>query len=121
MPLWQSVANAALHGSVSHEITLAATPARVFGAFSELALRRQWFRLPSPGNDARHELDFRIGGGELMHGTVTAAGTAELIDYRSRFVDVVDDERLVYTSELRVDDRLRSVSVVVVELWPEAA
>lgn len=84
--------------------------------FSELALRRLWFRVPSDPTGAHHELDFRVGGREIARGRFAVAGKAELIEYRSRFVDLQPSERIVHDYESLLDGVLRWVSLVTVEL-----
>lgn len=106
----------ALHGSFTLTRDIAAPPSRVFGAFSELAVRRRWFGVPGEPGTAHHELDLRVGGGEITRGTFAPSGVPEHIEYRSHFYDIVVDERIVYTYELLLDGRLRSVSLVTVEL-----
>jgi uncharacterized protein YndB with AHSA1/START domain len=110
-----------LHGSFSHVRSLAAPPAAVFAAYADLSQRRRWFHISSDPALAQHELDFRVGGGEVARATFAAAGVQERLEYRSRFVDIVANERIVYTYEVIVDDLRRSVSLATVELAPEAA
>jgi uncharacterized protein YndB with AHSA1/START domain len=108
-----------LHGSFSLDRSIAAPPRRVFRAFSELSLRRRWFRIPSQPEPGHHELDFRVGGGEVASGTFAPAGIPEHIDYLSTFLDIQPDERIVLVNELLLDGRRRSISLVTVELSPD--
>jgi len=87
---------------------------RVFAAFSDLEERQRWFRIP--GNSALHELDFRVGGHELMRGTFAGAGAAEDIEVRLQFLDIAERQRIVYVQELLLDGRRRFVSLVTIEL-----
>ncbi len=109
-----------LHGSFSHSRNLPARPSAVFAAYADLALRRRWFRIPSDPEAAYHELDFRVGGGEVVRGRFAAAGVSETIEYRSRFSEIVPDEHIVFTYEVVLDGHLRSVSLASVEFAPEA-
>jgi uncharacterized protein YndB with AHSA1/START domain len=109
-----------LHGSFTVARGVAAPPSRVFGAFSDPSLRQRWFRVLSEPGTAHHELDFRVGGGEIAHGTYAPAAVSEHIEYRSRFLDIAADERIVYTYELLLNGRRRSVSLVTVELASDA-
>jgi uncharacterized protein YndB with AHSA1/START domain len=109
-----------IHGSFRVVRSLAAPPDRVFAAYADLRLRRQWFRIPGRPHDAQHELDFRVGGRELLRGTVAASGTAELIEYRSQFFDIALDERIVLVYELVLDGQRRSISLLTSELAPES-
>jgi uncharacterized protein YndB with AHSA1/START domain len=110
----------ALHGSFTVARGVAAPPSRNFSAFSDLSLRQRWFHIPSEPGSAHHELDFRVGGGEIAHGTFSPAGIPEHIEYRSWFLDIAADEHIMFTYELLVDGRRRSVSLVTVELVPDA-
>lgn len=105
-----------LHGSFTHSRVLAAPRQEVFAAYADLDVRRRWFRIPSDPESAHHELDFRVGGGELARGRFAPSGVPETVEYRSHFSDIVPDERIVYTSELRLNGGLRSVSLSSVEL-----
>ncbi|MDA1362109.1 SRPBCC domain-containing protein [Glycomyces luteolus] len=107
-----------LHGTATHSRLLAAPSARVWSAFAELPLRDRWFRIP--GEDAVHELDFRVGGGESARALFAPSGTPELVQWRSHFFDLVEPSRLVFGYELQVDGVRRTVSLVTVELAPEA-
>ncbi len=104
-----------LHGTFSIVRSLAAPPQRVFAAFAEPALRTRLFHIPG---DSEHELDFRVGGHEVLRGSLVPAGVPEHVEYRSQFLDIVADQRIVYVYELLVDGRKRSVSLVTVELMP---
>jgi uncharacterized protein YndB with AHSA1/START domain len=106
-----------VHGTATHSRVLAADPARVWSAFAELPLRDRWFRIP--GEDAAHELDFRVGGGETARALFAPSGTPELVEWRSHFFDLVEPRRLVFGYELQIDGVRRTVSLVTVELAPE--
>jgi uncharacterized protein YndB with AHSA1/START domain len=107
-----------LHGSFTLSVDLAAPVERVFAAFSDLEQRRRWFHLPGKSSDELHELDFRVGGHELVRGTVAVGGPAERIEVRAHVLDVVVRQRIVYAQELLLDGRRRSVSLVTIELRP---
>jgi uncharacterized protein YndB with AHSA1/START domain len=109
-----------IHGSFTVVRRLAAPPGRVFAAFSDFSLRKRWFRIPTEPGTGHHELDFRVGGREIARGTFAPSGVPERIEYRSQFLDIVLDQRIVFMYELLLDGRLRSVSLVTVELAPGA-
>jgi uncharacterized protein YndB with AHSA1/START domain len=90
-------------------------PAQVFAAFADPALKERWFANPGNWSDAEWDLDFRVGGGELSAGGA-AAGRHNL--FRSRFHDIVDGERIIYSYDLFHDGRLISVSLTTVEFGP---
>jgi uncharacterized protein YndB with AHSA1/START domain len=113
-----AAAGRVVHGTATHSRVLAATPDRVWAAFAELPLRDRWFRIP--GEDAAHDLDFRVGGGESTRAVFAPSGVPELVEWRSHFFDLVEPRRLVFGYELQVDGVRRTVSLVTVELAPEA-
>jgi uncharacterized protein YndB with AHSA1/START domain len=88
------------------------TPRQTFSAFSDPELKRQWFANPGNWPDAIWELDFRVGGGEVSSGG-SPGGTHRV--FRSRFHDIVEDERIVFAYDLLHDDRLISVSLTTIE------
>ena len=109
-----------LHDTFTISRHLEAPPAEVFAAFADDAIRRRWFRLP--GSGASYEHDFRAGGGETGRSTFTGLNTApERLEYRSRYVDIVEPERIVYAYEAAVDDEPRWASLVTVRLDADTA
>ena len=102
------------HATFKVERTYPATPARVFGAWSDAGTKRRWFGAPDQP-PAHFELDFRIGGRELNRGTGPDGRT---YTYEARYQDIVPDERIVYAYEMYLDDQRISVSLGTVELVP---
>jgi uncharacterized protein YndB with AHSA1/START domain len=100
------------HANFTIERSYAWTPQQTFAAFSDPALRRQWFANPGNWADAEWELDFRVGGGELSSGG--PAGGPHYA-FKSRFHDIVQDERIVFAYDLLRDHRLMSVSLTTIE------
>jgi uncharacterized protein YndB with AHSA1/START domain len=108
-----------VHGSVTVERRFPVSPARVFAAFSDEPLRARWFRVPAQPGTGYHELDFRVGGGERSGGTFVSLGLSERVEYRSQFLDIETDERIVFVYEILLDGRRRTVSLVTVQLTPD--
>lgn len=110
-----------LHGSFTVSRHIAAPLDSIFAAFSDLSIRQRWFRIPGkPGTD-HHELDFRVGGVEILRGRFAASDELQHIEHRAWFLDIIDHERIVYTYELLLDGRRRSVSLVSIQLTPDAS
>jgi uncharacterized protein YndB with AHSA1/START domain len=109
-----------MYGSLTHSRFLPVPPSAVFAAYADPRLRFHWFRIPSDQEAAFHELEFRVGGSETARGRFAPFGVPETVEYCSRFSEIVPDERIVFTYELLVDARLRSVSLASVGLEPEA-
>jgi uncharacterized protein YndB with AHSA1/START domain len=91
------------------------TPAETFSAFADPELKRQWFANPGNWANGEWELDFRIGGSELNRGGTPGGRYNE---YRSRYHDIVANQRIVYAYDLLHDHRLVSVSLATVEFVP---
>lgn len=92
---------------------LDAMPASVFSAFVDDWTRQRWFRLPGSSATSHHE--FRVGGGEDATSTFAVAGSSpERLHYRSRYLDIVEDRRIVFVYESIVDDVLRWASLATV-------
>jgi len=92
------------------------TPAQAFRAFADPELKQRWFGVPEGWTDANWELDFRVGGSEVSVGR-DPRGT--LHEFRSRYHDIVDGERIVFAYDLLLDGRLISVSLTTVEVRPD--
>ena len=100
------------HATLVIERTYAATPERVFAAWSEPQAKRRWF---AEGSED-FELDFRVGGTERHHGRLDGGAAYE---FEGRYQDIVANERIVYTYEMLIDGSRISVSLATVELSAE--
>src|SRR3954470_5450043 len=92
------------------------TPAQTFRAFADPGLKQRWFGVPEAWTDAQLELDFRVGGSEVSVGRDPRGA---LHEFRSRYHDIVDGERIVFAYDLLLDGRLISVSLTTVEVRPD--
>jgi uncharacterized protein YndB with AHSA1/START domain len=89
------------------------SPEQTFQVFADPDLRQRWFRAPDTWTDTEWSLDFRIGGSELSAGR-DDGGNHHL--FRSRFHDIVESERILFASDMLLDDRLTSVSLTTIEM-----
>ncbi len=104
-----------VHGSFSIERTYPATPQRVFAAWASQPEKDRWF---GEGDDflastERYTLDFRVGGRERLAGTLPDGRT---FSYDALYQDIVDDERIVASYDVRIGGRRMSVSLMTVEV-----
>jgi uncharacterized protein YndB with AHSA1/START domain len=99
------------HGKFVIERIYEASRAEVFAAWADPAVKARWFMGPEGWTEIRRELDFRIGGEELLHGRLATGETL----FRARFHDIVSDERIVYVYDMYVSAKHHSVSLAAVE------
>jgi uncharacterized protein YndB with AHSA1/START domain len=104
------------HSDFTIERHYGCTPQQTFTAFSDPQLKRRWFANPGGWPDAVWELDFRVGGGEVNSGG-PPGGTHHA--FKSRFHDIVEDERIVFAYDLLLDHRLVSVSLTTIEFFAD--
>ncbi len=102
------------HATFVVERTYEASPARVFAAWSDPAAKARWFG----ASDGTHELDFRVGGGEVTRGGPEGG---PVFAFNARYQDIVADERIVYTYDMHMGDTRISVSLATVEFRPKGA
>jgi uncharacterized protein YndB with AHSA1/START domain len=105
------------HATFVIERTYGAAPQRVFAAWASKEAKSAWFGpRESPGIEdalSAHQLDFRTGGEERF---AVKTESGDTYTYIARFQDIVNDERIVYTYEMYLNDDRISVSVSTVEL-----
>ena len=105
-----------VHRSFTSERRYGCTPRQAFSAFADPELKRRWFGAPASWSDVSWELDFRVGGGELSVGRDTGG---RLHEFRSRYHDIVDGDRILFAYDLLLDEQLISVSLTTVEMRPD--
>ncbi len=105
------------HATFVIERSYPASPARVFQAFADPALKQRWFGGDDLPN-VHHELDFRIGGHEVNRG---GPPDGPLFTYEATYQDIVPDRRIVTTYAMDMGETRISASVATVELMPEGS
>jgi uncharacterized protein YndB with AHSA1/START domain len=103
------------HGSFTLERSYDAEPARVFRAWADAAAKALWFGAGDDGAGDGYELDFRVGGREVNHGDFEG----DRYRYEGLYHDIVEDERIIYTSDMYMNDARISVSLNTIELAAE--
>src|SRR5688500_3508128 len=103
------------HGSFTVERKWKSAPAKVFIAWADPALKRQWFGAPEKGNP-KHLFEFKVGGREYNEG---AGPDGKSYTFDVRYYDIVPDNRIVYAYDMLQDGRRISVSVATVEFRPD--
>jgi len=103
------------HATFIIERTLEFTPRVVFAAWADAEAKSQWFAGPGEWKALYRELDFRVGGRERLSG-VWPGGRS---DFEGHYHDIVPDERIVYSYEMRLNDVKISVSLATIEFKAE--
>ena len=104
-----------IYGTVSQDILVEAPLERVWAAFAELDFRDRWFTMPGERSTRSHELDFRIGGSEITRGTFNNFDVPEVLEHRSRFLDIEEGRRITTVYDFLLNGTLRFASLVTVE------
>jgi uncharacterized protein YndB with AHSA1/START domain len=105
----------AQHGSFTIERTYPQARARVFEAWANPAFKAKWFIGPASWVCEVRELDFRVGGREVLVGAVNGEPAHR---FHAVYWDIVPDERIVSTYEMHIGEARISVSLATVELVP---
>jgi uncharacterized protein YndB with AHSA1/START domain len=109
--------------SVVHDVfhlerTYDATAEQVYKALSDEVAKSRWFYRPEGWRLIERTMDVRVGGHEHVKGVVDGGVTTT---FDAIYHDVVPRERIVYTYEMRVDERKISVSLATLEIEPAGA
>jgi uncharacterized protein YndB with AHSA1/START domain len=113
----------ASHSTFVIERNYPATPARVFAAFADPALKRRWFMDGKGSSPDSHSADFRVGGIEKSRFKFAGGGpgappAGTLMGNDTVYVDIVPDRRIVFAYAMLVGDYRMSASLATVELFP---
>jgi uncharacterized protein YndB with AHSA1/START domain len=95
------------HATFTLERTYPVDTARVFAAWADPAAKVQWFG----GRGVDHELDFRVGGREVASGM----HDGQRITFTTTYADIVEGERIAYTSTMQMGEQLATVTLTTVE------
>ena len=104
------------HGTVTVGRTLNAPISRVYGAFADVKERANWSAPSETAVFIYDEADFAVGGRDLAR-----CGAKDDPRYRveARYVDIVDERRVVWTETIRELEKLLATNITTFELRPE--
>jgi uncharacterized protein YndB with AHSA1/START domain len=106
------------HGTFTIRRVWAASPQRVFNAWSDPELKSQWFSgPPERWTLIRRSMDFRVGGTEVLEGRFNESGKATL--FEARFHLIEPNQRLVYAYDLHHSGSFHSVTLSSLTLEAE--
>ena len=93
-------------------------PERVFQAFADQKKKDAWFGGGSDWTPVSRSFDFREGGKEHAAGRWK---TGMVSTFDGIYCDIVENERIVYSYTMHLDERKISVSQACIELKPDGA
>ncbi len=105
-----------VHASFTITRRWKASPVRVFAAFADQKKKDLWFGGGSDWTPVSRSFDFRVGGKENGSGRWK---TGVVSHFDATYLDIVDDERIIYSYVMHLDDRKISVSQACIELTPD--
>jgi len=109
------VARSVVHGAFHLERAYDATADEVYKALSDEAAKSRWFFGPAGWRLIERAMDFRVGGRERVKGRIDGGVTTT---FDAVYHDIIPRERIVYTYEMRLDDRKISVSLATLQIKP---
>jgi uncharacterized protein YndB with AHSA1/START domain len=107
-----------VHSTFIIERVYPQAPAKVYFALTDAEAKRRWFADPSNPQRDSYRMDFRVGGQEVNSG---GPKDGPLHTYTATYLDIVPNERLVYSYDMLFGDTRISVSLATMELRPEGA
>jgi uncharacterized protein YndB with AHSA1/START domain len=90
--------------------------AAVWHALSDNDARDQWFGGGAEFDTSEKSHDFRIGGHGVEDGRWHGGPASRFV---STYTDIVDEQRMVFTYDMWVDDRHMSTSLTTIALEPD--
>ncbi|MFN3574673.1 MAG: SRPBCC domain-containing protein [Phenylobacterium sp.] len=104
-----------INATFTIERLLAATPARVFAAYSTLEAKMAWFKAPAEIETLNRDFDFRVGGKERFHARWP---DGRITDFQATYHDIVENERIVLVYDMFHNAEKLSVSLQTLEFRP---
>lgn len=105
-----------VHGSFTIERRYEASATQVFAAWADPEVKALWFIGPPGWSVVRRELDFRVGGSEVLQGRLPSGMETS---FTARYHDIVPDQRMVYDYDMHLNGQFHSVSLATVEIRAE--
>ncbi len=115
------------HGQFTIVRHYAASPERVYGAWSDIEVKARWFIGPAAWTLIERRMDLRVGGEEILRGRFAdgalkdRCGGALETQFCARYHLVEPGRRLVYVYDMHLNGNHHSVSLAAVEFAPEGA
>jgi uncharacterized protein YndB with AHSA1/START domain len=107
-----------VHDSFTIERIYPASPARVFKAWASAESKARWFIGPGEWEMFKRELDFRVGGQEVLSGRMPGQ---QAHHFHAVYLNIVQDQRIVYSYHMLIGDAPISGSLATVQIEPEGS
>jgi uncharacterized protein YndB with AHSA1/START domain len=102
------------HSSLVVERTYPFAVAKVWKAWADPAAKAKWFSGPADQwTLIERSCDFRVGGTETASGTFKQGFTSH---FKAHYLDIVENQRIIYSYGMHLDDRKISESLACIEL-----
>lgn len=102
-----------VHRTFSIERVYPAPVARVFSAWADIETKAKWFiGPPERWTLIKREMDFRVGGQELVQGSFKDGG---VVTFTARYHAILPNQQLVYVYDMHVGPQHLSASLATVE------
>ena len=103
------------HATFTVERTYDASPARVFDAFADPAIKRRWFAEGEGWQVEEFKVDFRVGGSERSRFRFRGG---DLIRNDTVYQDIVPDQRIIIAYSMTIGENRISASLATMEFKP---
>lgn len=109
-----------IHGTFVIERDYAAAPDRLFAALADPDRKQLWYAHGESHIVDDYRMDFRVGGFEEWHSTFGPASPfpGARLTSRGVILDIVPDARVVIASDMSLEERRFSVSLITFEIVP---
>ncbi|TGT36038.1 polyketide cyclase, partial [Mesorhizobium sp. M4B.F.Ca.ET.169.01.1.1] len=97
-----------VHSTFVIERVYPVAPEKVYFALSDKEAKKRWFADPANPRPDSYRMDFRIGGQEVNTG---GPKDGPLHTYTATYLDIVPNERIVYSYDMLFGDIRISVSL----------
>ena len=112
----RSAHTSAVHGTIALDRTYRVPASRVFAAFADPDIRRQW-NSPAEGVEVRIDKnEFRAGGRTVE---VCIAEGQDIARVETSYLDIVENRRLLFCEAISDPERFLGASLVTVEFHSE--
>lgn len=107
----------AAYGVFTVRRAFSVSPEKLYRAFVDPAAKARWFSGPSGFELFERTTDVKVGGRERVEGR---HGNGMVTAFEATYFDVIPNERLIYSYEMRIDGRKISVSLATLLFAPDA-